>query len=835
MCAACGSPLVVDGKRATCSQPSCPGGGNFYLCGYCESFSLSLRDLQCCNSRCRLFGRRRSQCPECNNLTRIAWAGQKICLYRGCPSNEGALGTCFFCGKESLLSHPDLMFCTRSKCQRLLQPVRACAFCDRTSFVVDERACRNLACPRAGLLMDRCPACGRYSVQADGGVRRCLAAACGRALSNGSESLVDLGRSLILGVREGLPREKGPGAIPEAVARRLPPGDGEDAGAGVEPGHADPGSRRPLTSAGSRPVEEPDAAAPAVAADGEDRALPRSPATPARPEGPMSPGETPPPGLAERVTAPRARPAGGTAGVVEPQGPFAPPREAPSPQTPRPVDPPPREPRKVDRSLVSAYRWALEHFIGEGEGEADGSPLILIVGLPGAGKTTFLTVLGDILRARGQKYHFPYPGIDVRHVPIDRALSDRPGEFGGDVRSRVLDLVYDFSEPLYATYLANGLWPRPTPREAMGGTTRFLVSEIVRHERPLARLVTIETSGEDYADVLSHIAAESPAQGGDLPYVLRDLMDRATGFVVLLDPANPDTDRSYEALFLALREEIRPRAMNAFHAALKERLSTDYSRGDLRADVEAMQEAERGVARRKKLIEEEREDLVRRIEALDRLIETQGVDVVTTPAGELVRVLQRALQQIIPDRVRDVEEEIRRKGGGRDLLLAYYRGLLRESHRHSLPLAEKLVSEREGVSPPTSHASDALSVEAAKVRNALGLDPGWTPDVDPALPTDLPVRRFRRLAHVALVVTKADMYPIVYPPDRYPERKLPRCWNHVRPLISYLRLVGGDVRYYNTSVTGYTVLQDLTYRPGPETTMTPINVVEPVFDMLGIS
>jgi hypothetical protein len=42
------------------------------------------------------------------------------------------------------------------------------------------------------------------------------------------------------------------------------------------------------------------------------------------------------------------------------------------------------------------------------------------------------------------------------------------------------------------------------------------------------------------------------------------------------------------------------------------------------------------------------------------------------------------------------------------------------------------------------------------------------------------------------------------------------------------------VRYYNTSATGYSVLQGTQYVPGHENTLTPINVIEPIFDMLNL-
>jgi hypothetical protein len=52
--------------------------------------------------------------------------------------------------------------------------------------------------------------------------------------------------------------------------------------------------------------------------------------------------------------------------------------------------------------------------------------------------------------------------------------------------------------------------------------------------------------------------------------------------------------------------------------------------------------------------------------------------------------------------------------------------------------------------------------------------------------------------------------------------------------VDYLHLLGGKVSFYNASTSGYSILRDTLYVPGPENTLTPINIIEPIFDMLGI-
>jgi hypothetical protein len=74
----------------------------------------------------------------------------------------------------------------------------------------------------------------------------------------------------------------------------------------------------------------------------------------------------------------------------------------------------------------------------------------------------------------------------------------------------------------------------------------------------------------------------------------------------------------------------------------------------------------------------------------------------------------------------------------------------------------------------------------------------------------------------------------VYPPEMYPEKKLAKSQRHLKAVENYLKLCDGEVRYYNTSATGYSVLKDTLFYPGKENTHSPINIVEPVFDMLRI-
>jgi hypothetical protein len=122
-----------------------------------------------------------------------------------------------------------------------------------------------------------------------------------------------------------------------------------------------------------------------------------------------------------------------------------------------------------------------------------------------------------------------------------------------------------------------------------------------------------------------------------------------------------------------------------------------------------------------------------------------------------------------------------------------------------------------------------------EVYGELSIPDSFRLDMDENLSCDRPVERFQNLQYLAVAVTKSDIYPIIYPPEKYPEKKLPQSWRHLEVVENYLRLCGGEVRYYNTSATGYSTLKDTLFYPGKENTLTPINIVEPVFDMLRIT
>ncbi len=117
---------------------------------------------------------------------------------------------------------------------------------------------------------------------------------------------------------------------------------------------------------------------------------------------------------------------------------------------------------------------------------------------------------------------------------------------------------------------------------------------------------------------------------------------------------------------------------------------------------------------------------------------------------------------------------------------------------------------------------------------SVGIPTGFITLGPEDLAQDEPEERYLELSHIALVVTKTDIISVVHPPELFPQQRLPVTWQHLRHVDAYLRLLGGGVEHYNASATGYSMFQDGQFRPGKETSLTPINVIEPFFKMLGL-
>ena len=472
------------------------------------------------------------------------------------------------------------------------------------------------------------------------------------------------------------------------------------------------------------------------------------------------------------------------------------------------------------------------------------SPIVMLVGLSGAGKTTYLTMTGEILRCKGDRFCFPYEGVDTKWVRLDEETAN--GRQLALLKSRVKDLVWSFAHDQHAGSIGRMHWPPPTipeQGEDSDPATFFLVTEILRDQKSLGHVLTLETAGEEYQEVVrkfTNYMSGAPPRN-PVHRVLLDMFNLAEGIVLLVDPDAPDNDVAYGNFFMVLKEELRPRALNLFYKEVR-RLMPDLAGGsgpapkpsDLRERMERMLQEDAARKREEERREEEKRLARERLQEIQRKLERGDEEVLRGPDGEWVQSFEKQMEHLDPARMRAARERLEQlleKHAAHErpkLIVRYYLGLI--------PLCvnalDALLKNRAGADRAGSPAPTPSVLW--ELRSRYGLSDHFKVDLDPAAFQDRPVRKFRFLKHISVVVTKADRYPIVYPPENYPSRKLPGCWMHLRDLEDYLRICGGGVRYYNASATGYTLLQSGVHVPGRQTSHTPINVIEPLFDMLQI-
>jgi hypothetical protein len=474
------------------------------------------------------------------------------------------------------------------------------------------------------------------------------------------------------------------------------------------------------------------------------------------------------------------------------------------------------------------------------------APIVLVFGLAGSGKSTYLTMLGEILANGADKYHFPYPGVTARAVRVDRLIDERLGPDTATrdrelLRRRIRDLPYDYAEKYYNEYLVNGAWAPATVREtgnageASAAHSFFLMSDLIRDGATLGRLVTIETSGEDYLEVLRKLGTVRSVNelSSPLHRVLYRLLDAATGIIVLLDPGSHDNDRNYSSFLHIMKDELEARAAHALASLVDAKTQEDIAaQADESPDLSDIIKWEEKQRRTK-----ERQARIRRsfIEAVRALNETlnatpmthEGVAALAAQHKTFLDQLDSIIGQASPEFAADAEKKFQQHGRTATNYLHYYRGLL-------LKLAEtkvldRAVELRERLEETQERQADAviariLAERGLKERMFDAFIKRWS-----GRPAG---RRLERLRYLSLVVTKSDRHPIVYPPSDYPKFKLPTCSNHLATLETYLGILGGKLRYYNATAIGYAIQRGNQYGPGPGNSFTPVNIVEPLFDIL---
>ncbi|RKY15002.1 MAG: hypothetical protein DRP82_02790, partial [Planctomycetota bacterium] len=666
-CFACHSKLEqVSDVRADCTNPACPGGRVFTICGFCKTFSFAVKFSYCFNPNCRLYKKKRTVCPICNKMSVITYHGRPLCINRDCPSNRKNITKCFFCDNESFLKSPHAMFCTKGNCPYLLERRYECFHCGELTFVEREARCKNPGCQYYDVEMALCPYCHKRTRIVDANHPhhgRCSNPECSdyfekKALEGeASEALpADLGSTIAIPLQE-LQQQmaKSQQEVEEAQSAEpvvpdkmdtivVPISDVGEAGSAPAAAEAAP---EPVPS--GTPAEEPTAekvvndtqpepqTTPAesetlqttpVDWDEQEKVVSQQPASPQSP--PAEPKVELPSGVHESHEQPSREGVSTSADKVadkEQQPPderkemvstvgvekaAQPPdedtlsqqdddewsfevsvgQEAPSPS---------QEAPSSYVSLEDVYNFIDEHLLRSSDGKR--FPTFVVVGLPGSGKTSYLTMLGAILlmahERENQIFYFPYEvGIGwlnastlARRV-FGKNPSGKQAELAKAIEAYVRDLAQDFAREHYFNYIEHMLFPPHTPVSAEGpdqvsGT--FLIAELQRAGKTAAKIATLEISGEDVKTVLARITSADAVRHlrtAEQRVFLR-LLERSRGYVILVDAGSVgQDDQLYQPLFMVIRDELRKRFFKRLRTLVDEELKKMAAeRGEGATDV----------------------------------------------------------------------------------------------------------------------------------------------------------------------------------------------------------------------------------------------------------
>ncbi|MGH7145754.1 MAG: hypothetical protein ACREJ2_16715, partial [Planctomycetota bacterium] len=521
----------------------------------------------------------------------------------------------------------------------------------------------------------------------------------------------------------------------------------------------------------------------------------------------------------------------------------------------QPATPPPSP--QEQSSLGQAFEFVKRNILQD---HGKQYPIYMVIGLPGSGKTTYLAMLGDILKMKNNKYFFPYARIDTRRVLVQDYAEQANREQIRELAARILDLPTDYSEEFYEKYIKKMYWAAQTqPEISTAGdakpSTYFLVADITRDKSTIAKIVTVETSGEDFAAVLDIIQRADLEADRLTPMqrILLTMMDLSEGYVILFSPENPtENDRHFQNLFNMINTYIEPRALQVVMNQALTTMAVDTAGKSEQAGLGPILERIRRLELLKQQVTDRRNGMYReyetRLKELNERLKVAGLDAISNDESKFLDHIAEVIKGISPTLYQRAFSQMEKAGHSPGALLTFYRGMI--SHallgENVLPRIVLVnIPDPPGIDPTGS--PDALAQAAATITDdqwaaimiQLRQNYSLSKNFHVRKPSSFNPKRgyqhMQNLKHISLVITKSDMFPIIYPPAMYVDSKLMNCKNYLRITEDYLKLLGGKLAYYNTSVTGYSFLRDTMFYPSKCNTLTPINVVEPIFDMLGIT
>ncbi|MFH1377394.1 MAG: hypothetical protein ABIH86_01410 [Planctomycetota bacterium] len=507
--------------------------------------------------------------------------------------------------------------------------------------------------------------------------------------------------------------------------------------------------------------------------------------------------------------------------------------------------------RQETSSIVEAFEFINEYILQDEERRY---PIYMVIGLAGSGKTTYLTMLGEILRSGGDNYYFPYKDVNVKLIQIDEIIQDRIIAKGSRppsrderkvLKKRIRDLIYEYSKDFFNDSLGRLHWAghtRPEGEDDDEINSMFLVTEITRAGRTIAKIVTLETSGEDYHSLITELKDFDPDEAATpMQRVLFDMIDISEGFVVLFSPEPENlnnNDKIFQDLFLMLKTHLEPRAHNIIYDYAREKLlKQSGEKGGLLDMASELNKQMRLEEEYKAKRESMYQDLKDRLQAIVEVIKSgrKTSHEQEVFLNEVAKMFQTINPSIYSKVMASLQEEMKTKKD--EALRSFYMNLCNTSLKPE-NLA-KMVMMKMPKEPVAKGAEDIRIPESERkgiiidLQKKFELSPSFKLDLAANLNYKKQARYMRHLKNLALVVTKMDMYPISYPAQSY-FKKLQATYKFLEDTENYLKLCGGGIRFYNASATGYSLLRDAQYYPGKKNTLTPINILEPIFDMMDL-
>lgn len=858
-CYECNEKLSLNATlgQYECTNPRCSACGAVARCEVCQELSIGSTPRRCLNPTCPAHNTRRDGCGSCGRETQIVLSKVLVCLNESCARNA-SLPACSFCGWDSL-SRADyktlLVTCRRRDCRAGLKLIRNCPVCGKLTFDLHQARCLDKDCLTVGVRVSHCPSCSKKRYfGSKPGEKKCANPDC----------------ELFIGIANGVAparmqtssdRLRGSTALPAASAVRPDTRSRDQRGLApsviIEPGDGGPGTQidQPLVdklaqaSASMRGdtgqvVMRDGVASPAELMtigdrdgweDERDRDTQvrvregsgvheRGAAISTRGVGRQSSGEI----TRTSIIASRDE----LQATQDRNGEALPDLDDDSTTGNVAIADDLIELEAGEVDFPAAFRY-LQRTVLKPDGTKR-SPLYLVVGLSGVGKTCYLTLLGQVLQ--GRSFYTPRPDIAPQMVQIESRY-----------RPFLRDLVFNYSNPRWQEYISQGNWPPP---DIPDQSHHFLVTELLKEGGDLAKLVTLEISGEVYQSLLYEIPRiyQDPAhvdELGETQRIIWDMMQMAEGMTILLDITmglglhdERDSSRVYFDLFQALAQWKEAVVRRILHDQYARFLKRDKSKDPLAIQfiINQMQQTAAPVS-----FEQFATEMSEKAKPCLQTLKDYGVLAVfqrhLRAFNELrtfyvtVRPEDRAMTRLMEllGQIDTLKNPSQALGAFQVFVSTFFEQF---SDNDFLAKAyERLTAE---VSAPTL---DQWQIFLRYISWYYNLDEEGAlqllDDKNLATGGDKNGKRpFRDLRQLAIVFTKTDKHHAVYPASNFPRVVAPEWTRILGRLSNYLTLSNGYLKYYNASVTGYSVRKDANFQIGRRGTLTPINIAEPILDML---